>query len=141
MTLGIQIGSKSAPNIANIYEAPNLGCNTIATANPTYNTNIYTHEHECSMNTNKNEFINVSVHATYIYVYACTCTYMDIQVHEFMNMFVHVCILFRHICTVLQYLVHEGRIPDGCKTEPVLLSVPVFYLSEIIIFSGDFGPD
>jgi hypothetical protein len=58
-------------------------------------------------------FTNVCVHATYIYVYLCTCTYMYIRVHEFMNIYIHVCIMFRHIYTVLQYPVYVGRIPDA----------------------------
>ena len=39
--------------------------------------------------------------------------YMRIHVHEFMNMYIHVCTMFRHVCTVFQYPVHGGRIPDG----------------------------
>ncbi len=37
---------------------------------------------------------------------------MDISVHKFMNMYLHVCTMFKHIYTVLQYPVHVGRIPD-----------------------------
>jgi hypothetical protein len=57
--------------------------------------------------------IYVYVHTTYIYVYLCTCTYMDIRVHKFMNMYVHVCTMFRHVYTVLQYPVQVGRFPDA----------------------------
>ncbi len=43
-------------------------------------------------------------------------TDMDIRVHKFMNMYVHVCTtgMFRHVYTVLPYPVQArgGRIPD-----------------------------
>ncbi len=56
--------------------------------------------------------IYVYVHITYIFKYLCTCTYMDIRVHKFMNMYVHVCTMFRHVYTVLPYPFQGGRIPD-----------------------------
>ncbi len=37
---------------------------------------------------------------------------MDIRVHKFMNMYVHVCTMFKHVYTVLPYPVQGGRIPD-----------------------------
>jgi hypothetical protein len=53
------------------------------------------------------ECIYVYVHTTYIYKYLCTCTYMDMRVHKFMNMYVHVCTMFslrhRDVYTVLRY--------------------------------------
>jgi hypothetical protein len=59
--------------------------------------------------------MNMYVHATYNYVNACTCIYMYIHVHEFMNMYIHVCTMFRHLCTVLQYPVQGGRVPDDYR--------------------------
>ncbi len=38
---------------------------------------------------------------------------MYIHVHDFMNMYMHVCIMFRHVSTVFHYPVQVGRIPDG----------------------------
>ncbi len=54
----------------------------------------------------------VYVHTIYIFNYLCTYTYMDIRVHRFMDMYVHVCTMFRHNYTVLPYPVQGGRIPD-----------------------------
>ncbi len=59
------------------------------------------------------ELIYVYVHITYIFKYLCICTYMDIRVHKFMNMYIHVCTMFRHVYTVLPYPVQGGRIPDA----------------------------
>ncbi len=58
------------------------------------------------------KYLYVYVHTTYIYLLLCTWTYMDIHVHECMNMYIHVCTMFRHVYTVLQYPAHVGRIPD-----------------------------
>ncbi len=40
------------------------------------------------------------------------CTYMLILVHNFVNMYKHVCTMDRALCTDLQILVHVVRIPD-----------------------------
>jgi hypothetical protein len=37
---------------------------------------------------------------------------MYIHVHDFMNMYIHVCIMFRHVHTVFHYPVQVGRTPD-----------------------------
>jgi hypothetical protein len=37
---------------------------------------------------------------------------MDIHVHEFIDMYIHVCTMFKDVYTVLQYLVQGIRIPD-----------------------------
>ncbi len=41
---------------------------------------------------------------------------MDIRVHKFMNMYLHVCTMFRHVYTILPYPVQGGRIPDVDKS-------------------------
>jgi hypothetical protein len=51
----------------------------------------------------------------YIYVQVHTCTYMFILVHEFVNMYIHVCTMYRALCTDLQILVHVVRIPDALE--------------------------
>ena len=55
----------------------------------------------------------------YMYVHVCifmymyiACTYMFILVHNFINMYIHVCTMYRALCTDLQILVHVVRIPD-----------------------------
>ena len=49
----------------------------------------------------------------YMYI---TCTYMFILVHNFINMYIHVCTMYRALCTDLQILVHVVRIPDDGRT-------------------------
>ena len=56
----------------------------------------------------------------YRYVHVCifmymyiACTYMFILVHNFINMYIHVCTMYRALCTDLQILVHVVRIPDA----------------------------
>ena len=65
----------------------------------------------------------------YIHVHVCifmymyiVCTYMFILVHNYMNMYIHVCTMYRAVCTDLQILVHVVRIPDalGAKRGPRL---------------------
>ncbi len=68
--------------------------------------------------------IYVYVHTTYMFQYICTCTYMDIRVHKFMNMYVHVCSMFRHVYTVLPYPVQGGWIPDVGKAGLIQLVHP-----------------
>ncbi len=56
---------------------------------------------------------------------------MDIRVHKFMNMYVHVCTMFKHVYTVLPYPVQGGRIPDG-EFAPVsessdAIGIPFFF--------------
>ena len=46
----------------------------------------------------------------YMYI---ACTYMFILVHNFINMYIHVCTMYRALCTNLQILVHVVRIPDA----------------------------
>ncbi len=55
----------------------------------------------------------------YRYVHVCifmymyiACTFMFILVHNFINMYIHVCTMYRALCTDLQILVHVVRIPD-----------------------------
>jgi hypothetical protein len=50
--------------------------------------------------------------------------YMYTHVHEFINMYIHVCTMFRHVYTVLQYLVQGVRIPDEALTSRFFCWLP-----------------
>ena len=47
----------------------------------------------------------------FMYMYIA-CTYSSRLVHNFINMYIHVCTMYRALCTDLQILVHVVRIPD-----------------------------
>ena len=47
----------------------------------------------------------------FMYMYIA-CTYSSRLVHNFINMYIHVCTMYRALCTDLHILVHVVRIPD-----------------------------
>ena len=57
----------------------------------------------------------------FMYMYIA-CTYSSRLVHNFINMYIHVCTMYRALCTDLQILVHvvRVRIPDAGPAGPAL---------------------